>query len=135
MASGINSDKSFVDRETFAILWKYWIKSILAPKSVLLVLNMQNDYLHGNISGISETDASMVINKANFLADLGEFELVIYVLESHPPHHVSFIENLSIYENLMRHSDEAESSMVEIESDLEDGAQKQLFSIWDKVSG
>ena len=137
--------KSHMDFGAFCIVWKYWIKHILSPKSVLLVLNMQNDLLHGKIPGLSGPLTHNMINKTNTVLHLNSFEMVIYVMENHPPHHISFVENLNVYQHLMSPTGDV-SEFDDVTDDMDyieavNGHQESLmdridtnFTVWDKVS-
>ena len=134
-----------MDFVAFCIVWKHWIKHILSPKSVLLVLNMQNDLLHGKIPGLSGPLTHNMINKTNTVLRLNSFEMVIYVMENHPPHHISFVENLNVYQHFMSPTGDV-SEFDDVTDDMDyieavNGHQESLmdridtnFTVWDKVS-
>ena len=118
----------------FEMIWKFWVKSILCPRSVLFVMNMQNDYLHGNLSKLNgnAVNSNIVIDKVNALLRMKEFELVIYVLESHPENHISFIDNIDKYKDVLWPCQDAKDL---IESDRSrEGYEMGTFQVWDKVS-
>lgn len=87
-----------IDREEFVFCWNHWIKTIVRPISVFLVVDVQNDFISGtlNISKCSAQQNGLeVIEPINKLLDTVNFDTVFYSLDWHPSDHVSFIDNLS----------------------------------------
>ena len=79
--------------------WNKWIKVCTRPKSALLVVDVQNDFITGslNIKKCSAgQDGSEVIEPINKLLDTVPFDAVFYSLDWHPTDHVSFIDNLPL---------------------------------------
>ncbi|KAJ1520528.1 hypothetical protein ONE63_003649 [Megalurothrips usitatus] len=87
----------YIDREEFTRCWNQWIKTIVRPVSVFLVVDVQNDFISGTLN-ISQCAAQQngldVIEPINRLLDTVEFDAVFYSLDWHPSDHVSFIDNL-----------------------------------------
>lgn len=86
-----------IDREEFVFCWNSWIKKIVRPVSVFLVVDVQNDFISGtlNISHCSaRQNGAEVIEPINKLLETVEFDTVFYSLDWHPSDHVSFIDNL-----------------------------------------
>uniref|UniRef100_A0A6M2DGA1 nicotinamidase n=1 Tax=Xenopsylla cheopis TaxID=163159 RepID=A0A6M2DGA1_XENCH len=87
----------FLDKTEFQFCWNHWIKVIVRPVNVLLVVDVQNDFISGtlNISNCSaQQNGHEVIEPINRLLDTVEFDAVVYSLDWHPTDHVSFIDNL-----------------------------------------
>jgi exosome complex component RRP4 len=84
-----------IDREEFNKIWDQWICVILKPKSALIVVDMQNDFLADNGSLKIENGVSIVpvINK--LIASI-KFNTIAYTYDWHPPNHCSFIENKNL---------------------------------------
>uniref|UniRef100_A0A1B6CXZ5 nicotinamidase n=1 Tax=Clastoptera arizonana TaxID=38151 RepID=A0A1B6CXZ5_9HEMI len=87
-----------LDREEFIFCWNNWIKIIVKPVSVFLIVDVQNDFISGtlNISHCSAQQNGLeVVEPINRLLDTVPFDAVCYSLDWHPSDHVSFIDNLS----------------------------------------
>lgn len=92
-----NND-GYVDRDEFCFCWNNWIKVIVRPISVFLIVDVQNDFISGtlNISNCSaQQNGIEVIEPINRLLDTVEFDAVFFSLDWHPSDHVSFIDNIS----------------------------------------
>lgn len=90
-----------IDREEFAYCWNHWIKIIVRPVNIFLVVDVQNDFISGtlNISNCTaQQNGSDVIEPINRLLDTIPFDAVFYSLDWHPSDHVSFIDNLPLRE-------------------------------------
>lgn len=87
----------YIDREEFTRCWNQWIKTIVRPVSVFLIVDVQNDFISGTLN-ISQCTAQQngldVLEPINRLLDTVEFDAVFYSLDWHPSDHVSFIDNL-----------------------------------------
>ncbi len=92
----LNSD-SVISFQEFIQMWNNWIQVILNPKSALIVVDVQNDFISGSLSmnrcpaGHNGEDVIPVINQ---LIDCVPFDLIVYSLDWHPMDHISFYENL-----------------------------------------
>lgn len=96
---GNNDD--FIDQDEFTFCWHRWIKTIVHPVSVLLIVDVQNDFISGtlNISNCpAKQDGSEIIDPINRLLETVEFEAVFYSLDWHPKNHISFIDNINLRE-------------------------------------
>lgn len=82
-----------IDKEEFHILWRYWLPMILRPRSALIVVDVQNDFIDGSLAVGKAADIVPVINR--LVEDVSEFEQVVYTFDWHPEDHVSFHENIS----------------------------------------
>lgn len=83
--------------------WKiiFWIFpcQILQPNSALIVVDVQNDFLDGNLAlrnCPAGQDGLGVIPAINSVLDTVNFELVVYTRDWHPADHISFAENKHI---------------------------------------
>lgn len=86
-----------IDREEFAFCWNNWIKKIVRPVCMFLVVDVQNDFISGtlNISHCSaRQNGAEVVEPINRLLETVAFDTVFYSLDWHPSDHVSFIDNL-----------------------------------------
>nr|XP_022905832.1 nicotinamidase-like [Onthophagus taurus] len=107
--------------EEFMFCWYNWFKYIIHPRSVCIVVNMQNDYLNGVMAlaatGFAEAAAAAaaanpgqgeteevvkqdqkpvnIIDTINQIIGC-DFEHIYYVMDHHPSNHISFIDNLSL---------------------------------------
>ncbi|XP_047034351.1 uncharacterized protein LOC124640575 [Helicoverpa zea] len=91
----------FIDKEEFTFCWNHWIKVIVRPVSVFLIVDVQNDFISGtlNISKCNaQQDGSEVVEPINRLLDTVPFDAIFYSLDWHPPDHVSFIDNVHMRE-------------------------------------
>lgn len=93
----------FLDAEEFQYCWDNWAQVILRPKSALLIIDVQNDFISGTLSvshGPAGHDGADVIAPINALLGTGAFRApqVYYSLDWHPPDHISFVENAGLRE-------------------------------------
>ena len=42
-----------LNKEEFSVCWKNWIKKILKPRSALIVVDVQNDFISGSLAVIN----------------------------------------------------------------------------------
>lgn len=79
--------------------WYHWFKQILDPVSVLIIVDVQNDFISGTLA-IKDCpagqDGAAVVPIINKVLKEAPFDLVVYSLDWHPPNHISFIENVHI---------------------------------------
>jgi len=59
-------------------------------KTALVIVDVQNDFITGTLKVDDGEDIVPVINS---LLSEQHFDYIVYSLDWHPPHHVSFIEN------------------------------------------
>ncbi|CAH1725196.1 nicotinamidase isoform X1 [Aphis gossypii] len=88
-----------IDRQEFTMCWNKWIKTIIRPVNIFLIIDVQNDFISGslNISNCSAQQNGLeVIEPINHLLDTVNFDSVFYSFDWHPIDHISFIENLSL---------------------------------------
>jgi len=91
----VSGDGSMSAQE-FVFLWNGWIKKIVKPRSALIVVDVQNDFISGSLS-ISNCPAGHngeeVVNPINYMLDTVPFTMCCYSLDWHPTDHVSFSDN------------------------------------------
>ncbi|XP_012266788.2 nicotinamidase [Athalia rosae] len=86
-----------IDREEFEVCWNRWIKVCTRPRSVFLIVDVQNDFISGSLNitkCAAQHDGSEVVEPINRLLKSVPFDSVFYSLDWHPVDHVSFIDNL-----------------------------------------
>ena len=106
-----------LNKEEFSVCWKNWIKKILKPRSALIVVDVQNDFISGSLA-ISNCPAGHngedVVAPINHMLDKIPFTMICYrwcleqhhghghprfqahppiSLDWHPTNHVSFDDN------------------------------------------
>lgn len=78
-----------------------WIRATVYPVNVLLVVDVQNDFIDGTLalrkSGYGQ-DGAKVIEPINRLLKNGRWSKVIYSQDWHPEDHISFFDNLAMRE-------------------------------------
>lgn len=88
----------FIDHTEFAVCWERWIKTIFQPKSALLIVDVQNDFISGSLSisncPAKHNGADIIKPINNLLNAAPRFDAVFYSLDWHPDDHISFIENV-----------------------------------------
>ncbi|XP_014612312.1 PREDICTED: pyrazinamidase/nicotinamidase-like [Polistes canadensis] len=81
--------------------YKEWIQPIVEPVNVLVVVDVQNDFIHGSLSlrnCKSKHDGYQVIKPINRLLKTIDWNEIVYTLDYHPEDHISFYENLHLRE-------------------------------------
>ena len=70
-----------LNKEEFSVCWKNWIKKILKPRSALIVVDVQNDFISGSLS-ISNCPAGHngedVVAPINHMLDEILFTMICY---------------------------------------------------------
>lgn len=78
-----------------------WIRATVYPVNVLLVVDVQNDFIDGTLalrkSGYGQ-DGAKVIEPINRLLKNGRWNKIIYSQDWHPKDHISFFDNLAMRE-------------------------------------
>ncbi|KAI4489532.1 hypothetical protein M0802_011067 [Mischocyttarus mexicanus] len=78
-----------------------WITPILEPVNVLVVVDVQNDFIRGSLALSnckSGNDGYEVIEPINRILSKVQWDHVIYTLDYHPEDHISFYDNLDLRE-------------------------------------
>lgn len=91
----------YIDIDEFTFCWNHWIKIIVRPIAVFLIIDVQNDFISGtlNISNCSaQQNGFEVIEPINRILETVQFDAVFYSLDWHPSDHVSFIDNIKLRE-------------------------------------
>ncbi|XP_015185269.1 PREDICTED: nicotinamidase-like [Polistes dominula] len=81
--------------------FKKWIQPIVNPVNVLVVVDVQNDFIHGSLAlhnCKSKHDGYEVIEPINNILSKVDWNKVVYTLDYHPENHISFYENLHLRE-------------------------------------
>ncbi|CAF0792607.1 unnamed protein product [Brachionus calyciflorus] len=77
--------------------WFKMVKPTLLPKSALLIVDVQNDFIDGTLTlkkCPAKHNGAEVVPIINNIIDTVPFETVVYSLDWHPADHCSFIENV-----------------------------------------
>lgn len=80
-----------LDYTEFELAWNNWISRCLKPKSALVIVDVQNDFISGSLAVDNGHDVIHVINQLIQLP----FDLIVFTLDWHPENHISFYENLN----------------------------------------
>lgn len=85
----------------FCYRYYEWIRATVYPVNVLLVVDVQNDFIDGTLalrkSGYGQ-DGAKVIEPINRLLKNGRWNKIIYSQDWHPKDHISFFDNLAMRE-------------------------------------
>ncbi|XP_053212825.1 LOW QUALITY PROTEIN: nicotinamidase-like [Panonychus citri] len=88
-----------INRDEFKSMWSKWLSIVIKPKSALIVVDVQNDFISGSL-GLenfpSGVNCSSIVPIINSLIDQCSFEIVVYTLDWHPEDHISFIDNVHL---------------------------------------
>lgn len=90
-------DKISIDE--FERFWFKMVKPTLLPKSALVIVDVQNDFIDGTLAlkrCEAKQDGAEVVPCINHLIDTVPFDVIAYTLDWHPDDHVSFIENVNM---------------------------------------
>lgn len=85
-----------IDRKEFTWMWVKWIYPILRPKSALVVVDVQNDFISGSLAisacpaGHRGEEVIPVINR--IIRDI-PFDAIVFSYDWHPLDHISFHDN------------------------------------------
>ena len=72
----------------------------MSVKHCLINVDLQHDFIAGSLAlkhASAGQDAEEIIPTVNRLIQCGRFDLVVYSLDFHPPDHISFVDNASMY--------------------------------------
>jgi len=83
--------------QDFSECYEKWICKIVKPRSALVIVDVQNDFISGSLAIINcpaKQDGEDVVEPINYLLDTVQFDQYYYSLDWHPSDHVSFIDNV-----------------------------------------
>lgn len=96
----VNGDGN-IKNEEWETCFNKWIKVVLNPVKVFLVVDVQNDFISGTLAlkdlGLGQ-DGTDVLEPINNLIKECQWDKVIYSLDWHPPNHIGFYDNLHMRE-------------------------------------
>ena len=72
-------------------------------KRCLINVDLQHDFITGSLAlknAPAGHDAEALIPCINILSQCADFDLVVYSLDYHPPNHISFVDNYSLYTSI-----------------------------------
>ncbi|XP_071035843.1 nicotinamidase [Parasteatoda tepidariorum] len=90
-----------IDSVEYMNVWHNWIKKLVSPITALLVIDVQNDFIDGSLAlrcCPAKQDAKEVIPVINNILQTQKFDVIVYSLDYHPENHISFIDNVNLYE-------------------------------------
>ncbi|KYM79848.1 Pyrazinamidase/nicotinamidase [Atta colombica] len=91
-----NADSVLVNEELFRCC--KWIHMIMNPINILLVIDVQNDFVVGTFQKYGFKHGLEVVEPINRILKEGHWDDVIYVQDWHPENHISFFDNLAMRE-------------------------------------
>lgn len=103
-----------IDRTEFIKIWHHWVQPVLNPTSVLLVLNLQNDYLRP-WGSMYLKGGQTIVSTINSLIEHERFKKVFFIRDYHPANHCSF----NVSESANNHWSDEEKMVVD-EQDFEE---------------
>lgn len=118
-----------LDYTEFELAWNNWISRCLKPKSALVIVDVQNDFISGSLAidkcpaGHNGHDVIPVINQLIQLP----FDLIVFTLDWHPENHISFYQNLN-----SRKWIKAQDEIKTAESKTQEGKVENV-KVYDKV--
>lgn len=86
-----------IELKNFEKFWFKIIKQTLLPRSALVIVDVQNDFIDGSLSLSNcpaKQDGAEVVPVINNLIESVPFDAVAYTLDWHPEEHCSFFENV-----------------------------------------
>lgn len=94
----INRD-GLLNGEEWNRCYNEWLQVIMNPVNVLLVVDVQNDFIQGSL-GLSKCgegeDGEEVIEPINRLLKEGVWKTIVYTQDWHPENHIGFFDNLHL---------------------------------------
>lgn len=98
MIFNVSGDGS-MSKQEFVFCWNGWIKKIVRPRTAIIIVDVQNDFISGTLS-VSNCPAGQhgeeVVAPINRLIDTVPFDLHCYSLDWHPSDHVSFVDTVHL---------------------------------------
>ena len=81
----------------FRQCWNLWLRNCLLPRSALIVIDVQNDFISGSLAlhnAPAKQKGEQVVPVINEILDKHLFDLIVYTQDWHPKNHISFFENV-----------------------------------------
>ncbi|KAG8199853.1 hypothetical protein JTE90_015848 [Oedothorax gibbosus] len=88
-----------INLEELESMWDKFIVPILRPRTALIVIDVQNDFIDGSLAirnCPAGQDGYDVVPVINDLIKKVNFDFVFYTYDWHPEDHVSFIDNVQL---------------------------------------
>ncbi|GBL92715.1 Nicotinamidase [Araneus ventricosus] len=129
-----NNADNKIDANEFENLWNNFINPLKHPVTALLVIDVQNDFIDGSLAlkhCSAKQDGYEVVPIINDLIEKIQFNVLVYSLDHHPEDHISFYDNIKLYEL----SNENEKSIEDIklfDTVLFHGPPKMEQKLWPK---
>jgi len=93
-------ENGLITKHSFSGVWNDWIDKIQRPKSALVVVDVQNDFIDGLLA-IHTCPAGQhggeVVEPINQLTSEVPFSLFCYTQDWHPDDHASFVDNVAMH--------------------------------------
>ncbi|XP_064487990.1 nicotinamidase-like [Ornithodoros turicata] len=80
----------------FENMWTKWVAPVLYPKSAILVVDVQNDFISGTLAlknYPAQEEPEKIVPVINDLTEKLPWTMVVYTYDWHPEDHVSFHDN------------------------------------------
>ncbi|KAI3385381.1 hypothetical protein SNEBB_009851 [Seison nebaliae] len=94
------SKGTLMTKDEFENCHKICQENLIKPKSALIVVDVQNDFVDGSLA-LRHCDARQealeIIPFINRMIDEVSFDLIVYTYDWHPKDHISFFENINIW--------------------------------------
>lgn len=88
-----------INLEELESMWDKLIVPVLRPRTALIVIDVQNDFIDGSLAirhCPAGQDGKEVVPVINDLIKTVDFDFVFYTYDWHPEDHVSFIDNVQL---------------------------------------
>ena len=85
-----------IKEEEFDDMYTKWIRALVYPKSALIIVDVQNDFISGSLALFrcpAGHRGEEVVPVINSMIDNIAFDLIVYSYDWHPSDHISFHEN------------------------------------------
>jgi nicotinamidase-related amidase/Ca2+-binding EF-hand superfamily protein len=92
-----SNQNGFICKDEFEICYSDWILKIVNPVSVLVIVDVQNDFISGSLAlrnAPAGQEGKDVIGPINKMLETIPFKHVFYTKDWHLEDHISFIENV-----------------------------------------
>lgn len=85
-----------INEEEFHFMYTEWIRALIYPKTALIIVDVQNDFISGSLALFrcpAGHRGEEVVPVINSMIDNIAFDLIVYSYDWHPSDHISFHEN------------------------------------------